>query len=201
MYPALVSTADVVGFDLYQLQNWCRWDSFHDVFDSQLDLVALVRGKPTFQWIEARQMDCHGEQLDPTPETVRAESWLSIAGGAHAIGYFPNNWSPAVGAEIARTNHEIQTLVPALVEPAIAASVSIGSFVKAGARDHNGAVYVIAVNASRVATTATITVPALGDRMLRSLDGTHSVLAAGGSFTDSFGPLEVRVYIAPPAQG
>jgi hypothetical protein len=201
MYPALVAAADVVGFDLYPLQNWCRWDSFHDVFDSQLDLVALARGKPTFQWIEARQMDCHGEQLDPTPETLRAETWLAIAGGAHAIGYFPNNWSAAVGAEIARANHEIQTLVPALVEPAIAASVSVGSFVKVGARDHNGAVYVIAVNASRVATTATITVPALGDRMLRSLDGQHSVLAAGGSFTDSFGPLEVRIYIAAPAQG
>jgi hypothetical protein len=200
MYPALVSTADVVGFDLYPLQNWCRYDSFHDVFDSQLDLVALSRGKPTFQWIEARQMDCFGAQLDPTPETLRAEAWLSIAGGAHAIGYFPNNWNAAVGAEIARTNHEIQTLIPALVEPAIAASSSLGSFVKVGARDHNGAVYVIAVNASRTPTTSTITVPALGDRMLRTLDGQHSVLAAGGAFTDSFGPLEARIYIAPPTQ-
>jgi len=201
MYPALVSTADVLGFDLYPLQNWCRWDSFGDVFDSQLDLVALSRGKPTFQWIEARQMDCSGGQLDPTPETVRAESWLSIAGGAHAIGYFPNNWSSAVGAEIARTSHEIQTLVPALVEPAIAASVSLGSAVKVGARDHNGAVYVIAVNASRASSTATITVPALVDRKLVSLDGQHAVTAGGGSFTDSFGPLEVRVYVAAPVQG
>lgn len=198
MYPALVSTADVLGFDLYPLQNWCRWDSFGDVFDSQLDLVALSRGKPTFQWIEARQMDCSGGQLDPTPETVRAESWLSVAGGAHAIGYFPNNWSPAVGAEIARTNHEIRNLVPALVEPAIAASVSLGSAVKVGAREHNGAVYVIAVNASRAPSTATITVPALVDRKLLSLDGQHAVTAAGGSFTDSFGPLEVRVYVAAP---
>jgi hypothetical protein len=199
MYPALISTADVVGFDLYPLQNWCRYDSFHDVFDSQLDLVALARGKPTFQWIEARQMDCFGAELDPTPETLRAEVWLSIAGGAHAIGYFPNNWSADVGASIARTNHEIQTLIPALVEPAIAASASLGSFVRVGARNHNGAVYVIAVNASRSATTSTIIVPALGDRMLRTLDGQHSVLAAGGSFTDSFGPLEARVYVAPPA--
>jgi hypothetical protein len=199
MYPALVTTADVIGFDLYPMQNWCRYDSFHDVFESQLDLVALARGKPTFQWIEVRQMDCFGQQLDPTPETVRAESWLSIAGGAHAIGYFPNNWNAAVGAEIARTNREIQTLVPALVEPAIAASASVGSLVKVGARDHNGAVYVIAVNASRTAATTTITVPALGDRMLRTLDGQHTVLAAGGSFTDSFGPLEARIYIAPPA--
>jgi hypothetical protein len=200
MYPALISAADVVGFDLYPLQNWCRYDSFHDVFDSQLDLVALARGKPTFQWIEARQMDCFGAQLDPTPETLRAEAWLSIAGGAHGIGYFPNNWNAAVGAEIARTNHEIQTLIPALVEPAIAASSSLGSFVKVGARSHNGAVYVIAVNASRTPTTSTITVPALGDRVLRTLDGQHSVLPAGGAFTDSFGPLEARIYIAPPSQ-
>jgi hypothetical protein len=145
-------------------------------------------------------MDCMGERLDPTPETVRAEAWLSIAGGAHAIGYFPNNWSAEVGAEIARTNHEIKGLVPALVEPAIAASVSLGSTVKAGAREHNGAVYVIAVNASRGASVATINVPALGDRVLRSLDGQKTVAASGGSFTDSLGPLEVCIYVASPVQ-
>ena len=201
MYPALAASADVLGFDLYPLQNWCRWDSFGDVFDSQLDLVALARGRPTFQWIEARRMDCMGAQLDPTPETVRAEAWLSIAGGAHAIGYFPNNWSVDVGAEIARTNHEIQSLVPALVEPPIATSVAPGSPVKAGGREHNGAVYVIAVNASRAPATASINVPAVGDRVLRSPDGSQTVTASGGSFTDSFGPLEVRVYVASPVQG
>jgi hypothetical protein len=72
--------------------------------------------------------------------------------------------------------------------------------VKAGAREHNGAVYVIAVNASRGAATASINVPALGDRVLRSLDGQHTLTASGGSFTDSFGPLEIRVYIASPLQ-
>jgi hypothetical protein len=199
MYPALVASADVLGFDLYPLQNWCRFDSFGDVFDSQLDLVAIARGKPTFQWIEARRMDCFGDELDPTPETVRAESWLSIAGGAHAIGYFPNNWSAAVGAEIARTNHEISTLIPALVEPPIAASVSLGSTVKVGARDHNGAVYVIAVNASRASATATITIPALVDRTLVSLDGQQKAQAKDGAFMAQFAPLEVRVYIAAPA--
>jgi hypothetical protein len=199
MYPALVSTADVLGFDLYPLQNWCRFDSFGDVFNSQLDLVALARGKPTFQWIEARQMDCSGAELDPTPETLRAEAWLSIAGGAHAIGYFPNNWSPAVGAEIAEVNHEISTLTPALVEPAIAASASLGSTVKVGARDHNGAVYVIVVNASRTAASATITVPALVDRTLVTLDGQNRATAKGGAFDVTLAPLEARVYIAAPS--
>jgi hypothetical protein len=198
MYPALAAGADVLGFDLYPLQNWCRYDSFGDVFDSQVDLVALARGKPTYQWIEARGMDCRGAQLDPTPETVRAETWLAIAGGAHAIGYFPNNWAPEVGAEIARSSREIQSLVPALVEPATAASVSLGSTVRVGAREHNGAVYVIAVNASRAPATATITVPAAGNRTFRTLDGAQAVTVKGGTFSDSFGPLEVRVYIASP---
>jgi hypothetical protein len=199
MYPGLIASADVLGFDLYPLQNWCRFDSFHDVFDSQLDLVAMARGKPTFQWIEARRMDCSGDELDPTPETVRAESWLSIAGGAHAIGYFPNNWSLAVGTEIARTNHEISSLVPALVEPPIAASASLGSTIKVGARDHNGAVYAIVVNASRTAAAATITIPALVDRTLITLDGQHKVQAQGGAFSATLGPLEARIYIAAPA--
>jgi hypothetical protein len=199
MYPGLIASADVLGFDLYPLQNWCRFDSFHDVFDSQLDLVAMARGKPTFQWIEARRMDCSGAELDPTPETVRAESWLSIAGGAHAIGYFPNNWSAAVGAEIARTNHEISSLVPALVEPPIAASASLGSTIRVGARDHNGAVYAIVVNASRTAATATITIPALVDRTLLTLDGQHKVQAQGGAFSATLAPLEARIYIAAPA--
>ena len=198
MYPGLVASADVLGFDLYPLQNWCRVDSFGDVFDSQLDLVAISRGKPTFQWIEARRMDCSGSELDPTPETLRAEAWLSIAGGAHAIGYFPNNWSAAVGAEIAQTNHEISMLVPALVEPPIAASASLGSTIKVGARDHNGAVYVIVVNASRTSATATITIPALVDRTLVSIDGQYRAQAGGGAFNATLGPLEARIYVAAP---
>ena len=199
MYPGLAASADVLGFDLYPLQNWCRFDSFGDVFDSQLDLVALARGKPTFQWIEARQMDCSGPELVPTPETLRAEAWLSIAGGAHAIGYFPNNWSAAVGAQIAQVNHEISTLAPALVEPAIAASASLGSTVKVGARDHNGAVYVIVVNASRTPASAAITVPALVDRPLVTLDGGNRATAKGGAFDVTLAPLEARVYVAAPA--
>jgi len=199
MYPALLASTDVVGFDLYPLQNWCRFDSFGDVFDAQLDLVALARGKPTFQWIEARQMDCSGAELDPTPETLRAEAWLSIAGGAHAIGYFPNDWGDAVGYAIADVNHEISTLTPALVEPPIAASSSLDSAVRVGARDHNGAVYVIAVNASRSPASATITVPALVDRTLVTLDGQHEGEAKDGAFDVTLAPLEARIYIAAPS--
>lgn len=197
LYPALAANAEVLGFDLYPLQSWCRWDSFGDVFAAQQELVELARGKPTFQWIETRTMDCDDARLAPTPDTVRAETWLAIAGGAHAIGYFPNDWSPEIGAEIAREKREIETLAPALAEPALPARTA-GPFVKVGAREHNGAVYVIAVNASRSPVTDTIDVPALGERRLVSVDGTRAVTPAGGSFTDTFAPLDVHVYVAPP---
>jgi hypothetical protein len=198
MYPALVETADVLGFDLYPLQNWCRWESFGDVFESQRELVALARGRPTFQWIEARRMDCRDPKLDPSPETVRAETWLAIAGGAHAIGYFPNDWSAAVDTEIARSKREIQSLVPALLEPALDARAD-NTQVKVSARIHNGALYVIAVNASRSPASATFNVPLLADRGLVSLAGDRATVAAAGAFSDTFAPLEARVYISPPA--
>jgi hypothetical protein len=128
---------------------------------------------------------------------VHAETWLAIAGGAHAMGYFPYDFSAEIGSQIASDKRMVQTLVPALLEPALPADAS-GGPVKAGARMHNGAIYVIAVNGSRVSASATINVPALGDRQLISLDGTRSVSASGGSFTDTFAPLEVHVYISPP---
>ncbi len=198
MYPALVGNADMIGFDLYPLQNWCRYDSFYDVFDSQRELVAIAGGKPTFQWIEARRMDCRGGDLEPTPATVRAESWLSIAGGAHGIGYFPNNWSPEIGLEIARTNREIASLSAALLDASASASVDGGAKIRVGARVHNGAVYVIAINGGRTAASGTINVPVLGDRALVGLDGTPPAQAAGGKFSDSFGPLDVHIYVAAP---
>ena len=196
MYPALAAGADVLGFDLYPLQNWCRLDSFGDVFDAQRQLVELAAGKPTFQWIEARRMDCTNPALDPTPETLRAEVWLSVAAGAHGVGYFPNNWSADVGDAIARVDHELDALAPALLAPPAAASAD--GPVRVGARVRNGAVYVIAVNPKRAAATATIRVPAVGDRTLAAIDGSRTVDAKEGSFTDSFAPLEVHVYVVRP---
>ena len=198
-YPVLAKNAEVLGFDLYPLQSWCRYDSFGDVFEAQRELVVLARGKPTFQWIEARTMDCPGDQrLAPTPETVRAETWLAIAAGANAIGYFPEEWSPEIGDEIAREKREILGLVPALVTAPLEAGSASG-VVRVGAREHNGALYVIAVNPTRAPVSDTVVVPALGARTLRSYDGTRSVAASGGAFADTFEPLEVRIYVAPPA--
>jgi hypothetical protein len=200
MYPTLMSIPDVVGFDLYPLQVWCR-PAFGDVMDAQRELGTTSGGKPTFQWIEVAPMEhkCRElKQLDPTPETVRAETWLAVAGGAGAIGYFPNRWSTTIGTEIARTNREIKSLSQALLAP-VGTATSDASAVRVSTRTLNGATYVIAVNTTNTTLQAKITVPDIAGRSPVLVGGGQVVGADDTGFADSFGPLAARVYIIPPA--
>ena len=199
MYPTLMSIPDVVGFDLYPLQVWCR-PAFGDVMDAQRELGSTSGGKPTFQWIEVAPMEhkCNEhKQLDPTPETVRAETWLAVAGGASAVGYFPNHWSGTIGTEIAHTNREIKSLGQALLAP-VGAATSDVSAVRVSARTLNGATYVIAVNTSSTALQAKITVEGIAGRSVVVVGGGQVVGADDTGFADNFGPLAARVYIIRP---
>jgi hypothetical protein len=196
-YPALVARTDVLGFDLYPMQNWCRTDGFDHVYDAQRELENLAGGKPTFQWIEVRMMDCLASHLDPTVETVQAETWLAVAGGADGIGWFPNTWSEQVGAEIERLNAKLTELAPALLAPKLE-SESSNAPVKVGARTLGGAIYVIAVNSIRAPVESAIRVPGLGARTVTVLDERRTVTALNDVITDRFEPLGVHVYVAAP---
>jgi hypothetical protein len=199
MYPLLYSLADVVGFDLYPLQVWCL-PAFGDVFDAQHELSDATGGKPTFQWIEVARMEqpCRNNPTnDPTPATVRAEAWLAVAGGADGIGYFPNRWKSDIGAEIARTNRQIQALSPALLAPQAPATSNMAA-VKVSARALNGALYVIAVNTGYDTVQAKISVNGIAGRSATVLGDGAVVGADDTGFTDTFGPLAAKVYVIPP---
>jgi hypothetical protein len=203
MYPTLYSLADVLSFDLYPLQVWCK-PAFGDVFDAQHELSTATGGKPTFQWIEVAPMEqpCGRDRsLDPTAATVRAESWLAVAGGADGIGYFPNNWKYSkadIGTEIARTNRQIDELSPVLLSPPTPAS-SNAPAVRVSARSLNGALYVIAVNTSTTETAQTrITVDGISGRSATVLGDGTVVGSDDTGFTDTFTPLAAKVYVIPP---
>jgi hypothetical protein len=199
MYPVLFSIPDVLGFDLYPLQVWCR-PAFADVFDAQTELHTGSGGKPTFQWIEVAPMEhpCkkHAE-LNPTPVTVRAEAWLSIGGGADGIGYFPNRWNNSIGDEITRTNREIKALTPALLAPDANVRADTDAL-RVSARTLNGALYVIAVNTSQTTVQAKITVEGIAGRSATVFGGGTPIAADAEGFSDSLGPLAARVYVIPP---
>jgi hypothetical protein len=136
-------------------------------------------------------------ELDPTPQTVRAEAWLSIAGGATGVGFFPNHWSDPIGAEITRTDRQIKALTQALLAP-IAGSTSDNPTVRVSARTLNGALYVIAVNTGYDTLQAKVSVDGISGRSA-TIVGDGAVLGSDDTgFTDTFGPLAAKVYVIPP---
>jgi len=198
IYPRLIAKAEMIGFDSYPLQTRCKAD-FTLTFDLQRELVALARGRPTYQWIESGHMGKCGRSFDPTPATIRAEVWLAIAGGARGIGYFPDFWPPEVASAIKTTNATITALARALLAPEAPVSFGpAGTPVKAGARLLNGSYYIVAVNPGYRSATATFTVPGLAASSVRVFGEGRTVPVRNGRFTDAFAGLGVHIYIAAP---
>ena len=199
VYPSFVSRAEMIGFDLYPLQIWCRRGTLQAVYDAQRELVALASGKPTYQWIEAGSMSTC-PWLTPSPAIVRAETWLAIAGGARGIGWFPDYWSADVAAEIGQLSNEIAALAPALLgDDAPSTVMPAGSPVRAGVRTYHGATYVIAVNSWITPVQAQIRVPGLSASSVRVF-GENTVLPVrNGTIVDSFRGLRAKVYVAAPS--
>jgi hypothetical protein len=199
MYPGLVAKADMVGFDLYPLQSWCRPERLVDVYLAQRELVRLARARPTYQWIEAAGMDLcpHGRTL-VTPDTVRAESWLAVAGGARGLGYFPPAaWTGDVGRAISEVTETIRVLGPALLGPDVQVSVEpADGLVKAGARSRDGGLTIVVANAAYAPRRATVTVPGLADRTLTEVRSQRTIAPRGDSFSISLPGLGTGVYVA-----
>jgi hypothetical protein len=199
MYPDLFAQADVIGFDIYPLQELCRPDFLPAVFDSQKELVAMAPGKPTFQWIEVRVMKCPDAASAVTPATIRVESWLAIAGGAHGLGFFPPDWGVGIGSVIRSVTDRVRRLEPALLQPALPVTMSPETpAVRASARELGGAVYVIAVNAGSSSATVQLTEPSIGNRTLDAVGSPETVQAQNGTFTATLPPLSVQIYVAAP---
>jgi hypothetical protein len=62
----------------------------------------------------------------------------------------------------------------------------------------NGAYYIVAANPSSGATTTTFTVPGLIASSVHVFGEGRSLPVRSGRFTDSFGGLVARVYVAAP---
>jgi hypothetical protein len=197
MYPSLIAKADVIGFDLYPLQEWCRPNRMADVYYSQRELVKLAGDKPTFQWIEADDWKCPGGATEVTPAVVRAESWMAIAGGAHGLGFWPASWPGANAHAIAAVGRDVARVGPAIYMGDVAASDNNAQVV-ISARTWAGATYVIAVNAGYTDADAIITVPSLNGRTLMVVGESRRVDSDADAFTDHFQPLAVHIYVAAP---
>ena len=210
-YKRFAALADVVGFDMYPIVKFCGRVPLTDMFRAQRELMTIYApGKPTFQWIETSQMTGECPTLQITPQIVNAETWLAIAGGACAIGYFTNSWTgdlwnrwdfdAGVEQQIAATVAGVQRLAPALCDGQYGDVVAPwNGSVMVSSRTLNGALYVIAVNGSGTQTTVPFRVDTLGGRVLTVLDEGRTIKPVKKVyFRDSFAPYQVHIYIAAP---
>jgi hypothetical protein len=199
MYTGLIQRADVVGFDLYPLQELCRPELLPWVYDAQVWLRELARPRATFQWIEDRELNCPDATDAVTPATIRVESWLAIAGGATGLGFFPGNREDAVRHAIRGVAHRVRQLLPALVRQPVPIGVSPAApDVRAAGRLFGGAFYVIAVNAGAQASSVTLTADELADRRLVSAGRPDLLRAHDGTLPVTLPGMSVRIYVAPP---
>jgi hypothetical protein len=196
VYPGLIAPSDLVGFDLYPLQESCNAGWLPDVAAAQRELVALAGPRPTFQWIEARTWHCGRPGLAVTAATVRAESWLAVAGGARGLGFFPADWPAGVAPGIADVVRDTAALAPALLAPE--APVSASAPIVVAARSYGGALYIVAVNPTRARVRATIRAEALVGDAANVVGEGRRVEFAGHALSDEFGPLAVHLYAVPP---
>ena len=89
-------------------------------------------------------------------------------------------------------------MAPALLASSATASSETDA-VKVSARTLNGAVYVIAVNTTQTAVQARISVDGIAGRSVTVFGTGGAVGSDDQGFSDTFAPLQARVYLIPPA--
>ncbi len=172
------------------------------MYDEQRELAWLAAPRATFQWIEVNDLQGRCGRGVVTPATIQAESWLAIAGGATALGFFTNGGpsrplepfsvSPDNRTAVAQTSTEIRDLADVLLSPQVAAQASAPICI--GARRAGGRTWLIAVNPTPERVTATVTSPGFGDGKADVWREVRTVPVHADSFTDTFDPLAVHVY-------
>lgn len=218
LYPAYIQAADIVGYDIYPIYGWNKPEWIHLVYDATVLLGNLAGQRPLYAWIETSKggqwTGPLEKQKDVTPAHIKAEVWMSICGGATAIGYFTHVWKPAYRqfgvpeenrAALREINAQITRLAPAILSDSVVNNVSIRAANNAKlavmAKRHAGMLYIFAVNYDEraIPAEATISVPAIkAGTAVAVLDEDRTIRAEAGEFPDRFAPLAVHLYCIRP---
>jgi hypothetical protein len=162
IYPAFVSTTDVVGFDIYPIYGSGYASRLDWVGEATAKLVDLAPGKPVYAWIETSKGSkwmTYEKQPDVLPIHTRNEVWQAIIHGATAIGYFTHAWQPVfiefaptveMQKELLRLNAQISRLGLAILaapsKTKISMSLANGLNCRFKATDYNSDLYIFALN-------------------------------------------------------
>jgi hypothetical protein len=217
-YEQFLRWTDMASFDHYPITGWNKPQRLPEVGLATAKLVALSRAnQPVWTVVEASDQDLSWtpkETRGPTAAEMRAEVWSAIAHGARGIGYFtiafnPFRWNhltDEIRAEMKRTNGELTELAGPIVMGHTTRKLTVtgddtdaphtdGRAIHAIRKDHDGKVYVVAVNVTREAVAPTFALEGVGAGRAEVWKENRSVGVSNGSFRDTFEPLAVHIYL------
>jgi hypothetical protein len=173
-------------------------------------MEAMDQGAPTFAIIESSNQ--LGPWLppgspSPTPAQVRAEVWDTVIHGARGIIYFPqsftpgfsyDNTAPDVAVEITNINAQLTSIGAALESPIDppTAGVTANAPLEATWRTFGGHNYYVVFNYSNGTVTQQVALKGAGSAGSATVQGeSRSVALSNGTFTDTFAPYQVHIYV------
>ncbi len=134
------------------------------------------------------------------PAEVRAAVWHSIIAGARGIIYFQHSFGGSCIGDhhtirsncegtrpiVVSTDAQIQSLAGVLNSPTLTAGFTASSSVKAMAKWSGQNLYVFAGSAANASSTATFSIPCVGNATATVLGENRTVAVSNGSFADQF---------------
>ena len=217
-YTEFLESADIASFDHYPVTGWNRPDRLPEVGLATRKLVSMCRkGQPVWTVVESSDQDLSWtapQTRGPNPAEMRAEVWMSIAAGAKGIGYFhiafnPFRWmnlTEEIKEELKRTNRELTELAGPIVLGDTEKGLTVsgdetkdpsaqGHAMMAIRKEYEGKTYVIAVNMTRETVKPTFSLEGLTAGSAEVWKDNRTIGISGGSFSDEFPALAVRVYV------
>ncbi|HYE20229.1 MAG TPA: calcium-binding protein, partial [Tepidisphaeraceae bacterium] len=210
-YQAYMKGADWISQDLYPIASHNRPSALDAPGLASAKLAQLSGGKRQIAVIEAADMELpnpRGDYPGVTADQFRAEVFNAVIAGATGIVYFPQrigkgflweNMTPAVEAEMVKTNGRLARLGDAIMSAMNPAGVKVAAdnaALKVTWRKHGGKTYMIVLNNSAATVSGKLTATGVTANTTATVDGEgRSVAVKNGQIADTFKPYEAHVYV------
>ena len=159
-------------------------------------LVSPRGSKPVWTFVELAPIGA----LSLTPPQIRAAVWHALIAGARGITYFNHSFREPcrtqhalrdpcyarVRALVKSVNAQVKSLAPVLNAPFVTSRWSHSPGTKAMVKWEGGHFYVFAGSAENASTTASFSIPCVGDAWATVLGERRKIVVRRGTFSDSF---------------
>lgn len=207
-YPLYIEGSDVVTFDIYPVAYGMA-DKLYRVADGIDQLQEWGSGdRPLMAAIEAG----FGDEAMANQQQQRAQVWMAINHGANGIFWFVHRWvtrdgkrrmasekmpldNAEIGQAVKAINGELHQLAAVINSPEKNDLASAtGAELDLGARQHDGATYVFAVERGNAAGEAVISVKGIESGTVDVINEDRSLEFKDGSFSDRFDAFGTHLY-------